>query len=348
MSWFCSALGGRKLVKADGKVFYPCQETVRQSVEAFILARALLKLQEVWPDCQADTPLTEGQLLAAGYGSPQELLVVLTRVVVDEIYSVPEYAEGENMYTDTSAHLRSRNSLQGLMREAIILQYAREAVRHADGVRMLRVYKLTLPRFLGYGAFNYSGEITRELCKFYGLYSPSESFNGIHDRFYTESSRPGHAVEKDLHIEHIIGTVKDQVQGNPNLNMELVAQKTETAELYRQIVKRTDAALETAFSGRRHTAKDDTRDVRRAAAHLISSRIFTDPVAVTKHLRGSRKNISEIAAEKISNGYFEKILTDAYTYGSYWLEEDELFAEDERNPIDLRDGVLNVEELNES
>jgi hypothetical protein len=286
LAWFRTVLGGRQHASPEGKLFYPCQQFLGQVVESYVLALALIAIRRSIPTF---SPLTD-----VSNNNPGDLLQTAVADVVSDLYAPPVCAQGTNFYTDTSAFLRSDNSLRALVRQCVILRYAKDAVRRGDAIAMLRLCKFQVPRFLGYGATNYAGSTCEELINIFGRLSAHDAFVVVHDRFTRESG--GQYAEKDMHLEHNICTIKDGCKGNPNLNIELIARKTETAELYRQITYLCDKQFDTTYSRTAHTAPDDTRDVLQAAEALISSGIFQHEQVRAK-LWTVRKNISVLGRE---------------------------------------------------
>jgi len=162
LCWFRAALGGRTHAGRDAKIFYPCQAFLQQVLQAYILGRSLVAIRVDFPGFCEGTLLTPGALQAAGFADCSALLQRVVQTVVEEIYSSPPISLYASPYVDKLAYLRSDRSIKSLIRECLLLQYARDGVRRGDGIAMLRFSKFSLTRFIGYGAGNYAQSTCKE------------------------------------------------------------------------------------------------------------------------------------------------------------------------------------------
>jgi len=314
--WFKRALGGRKDVTKDCKNFYACQEFLWQLVRSYITGCTIALLHEwfpTWAPASNSLPSAEA-LAAAGFASFQALMQRVVEGVLSDLYSPKQCEALSNVFTSKTAHKRCDNSLRSLVRATVVHDYARQAVRRADGIAMQRTMRFGLRDFLGFGSFKYSIETAREMVQINGILSPYDAYIAIMDRFEVDTN--GGYVEKDMRVEHFIQAVKEPCRGNPNLSEAVIASSVDTAEVYRLMKINFYKQFGCVSASNAHTIKKDTQDVWKAASALSHSGFFESPVVRGRMWSGRVDDIDALADQKLAKGYALRIVQEEYARGS--------------------------------
>lgn len=146
-----------------------------------------------------------------------EILLTLSAKLVD---SFVDFSYNRHDRSPSDDHIQEY-AIQLLSLGCFYTEFS-DAIREGDGNRILRCWRYLLPIFWNSGRTNYANEVFNMLYQHDYALSEAHAHQLLWGRCINVHGRTGKNIPGDLHMEHLIGMVKECIKG-------LGANKTEQA-----------------------------------------------------------------------------------------------------------------------
>ena len=150
-----------------------------------------------------------------------------------------------------------------------------DAIREADGKRILNCWKFMFPLFRASGRTNYTIETFRMLYSYYYLLSPRHGQQLLWSRCVNTTGRQGKNVAMDIHMEHLNRACKEAISGlGANKTPKAITRIGKCVGVLTSVVQNYDAQTEVKKVSTGHGVLQDQKDCDIVIRELLSHSIF--------------------------------------------------------------------------
>ena len=189
----------------------------------------------------------------------------------------------------------------------------KDAIRHGNGLQVLRCWKYFIPIFKASGRTNYSIEAFITLYQYYFTLSPRQSHQLIWSRFVNTRGQPDHNIECDLHMEHLNRLCKNAIKG-------MGANKTEKAiQRAAKAIGKTSAVVDNfnrisklSPTSNKHSSPNVSKDRDLIIKELVDNKVFK--VFVGREHKSFKKIRNSIMTEGSESQLKEWIKSQILTF----------------------------------
>ena len=183
---------------------------------------------------------------------------------------------GETAVDETQDNVR--NYVSSTLSMCLVALNFTDARKHADGERIIRLYKFLLLFFLGAGKTKYANETFRLLAQVKCLLSPRLAHELVWCRFVNNKGRIDSNVEPDREIEHSNRSNKDMCRGfHGHMTKKSIDRVSRSSYHIEKVLHHYDAENDVRRKSGRHEDRleQDIVDINSLAVHLHEEEVFS-------------------------------------------------------------------------
>ena len=302
----------------------PCEDFFLHVVEAHILSACMTVFDM---SSTEDKPSSSFFPMGSSDLNPEErskILMLAVREVVDKYVdlSMEPVVDEEECETAVEApsgdfdHVLEYAS--DVLTMGVLYMEFVDAIREADGDRILRCWRYFLLVFKATGRTNYSAEAFKLLAQYDFLFSERMRMQLIWSRTVNVHGRPGKNVSCDLHNEHLNRECKQSISGlGSNITDGAIQRVGRSLGATTAILERFDCDNGVPLESGHHTVRSSAADMAKLLKQLTDSKAFMHnpgrchsnfpkfEANVVKHL--SRPNLKQWLQEQL-----QRLLTYQY------------------------------------
>ena len=149
-----------------------------------------------------------------------------------------------------------------------------DAIKHGDGLRLLRCYKFALLLEYQYKHTKYAYLLLHFFVKFYAVLSQDEAFRLLNNRFINYTGGAGNNIPLDLHMEHLNLMLKRMMQNSGgNLTEKTIQRNARSLSVINMIMQGVHTDCNQNKPSGYHAVKDPQSSVEIIVKDLILGKV---------------------------------------------------------------------------
>lgn len=159
----------------------------------------------------------------------------------------------------------------------MLLMDINDAIREADGVRLVNIYKFALLIYKCYGHTKYAYTTLLFLVNVHGLLTQEKAHNLIWNRFCNTQGKQGTNISLDLRLEHLNKLLKSCLKSlGSNFNENSALRISRSIGGIQMVVESVDKDYKLSDRSTRHGVKDPLESVQQMVEDLTKNKIFEE------------------------------------------------------------------------
>lgn len=188
---------------------------------------------------------------------------------------VPSETLSENTTLSKRDH-KQEHTLARLSFSFLILDML-DAIKEGDGERLLRLYKVAMLYYKGYGHSHYAYSTLLMTLQVNACLTPRLSHSVIWNRFWNSKGGNGNNIPLDLHLEHLNNFLKSFLKGlGPNLSEKSASRVSQSIGVLKEMMEKVDGDLGINRPTGTHRAEQQTQDVMTLIEVFKVGQLFTE------------------------------------------------------------------------
>ena len=198
-------------------------------------------------------------------------LVSLCKEIIEEFVHLPNTSNESTPEADDTVKLYATEVLS----LGLVWHGFHDAVREADGERLLRYWKLLLVPFKSSSHRNYAKEAVNVLFQYHYVFSERQKAQLLWSRCINTKGQRGTNIPCDLFMEHLNRRLKTVVRGmGSNATPRKIQKAGESLQTLQKVCEAFEKQTTTQVGGTKHPYPSFGKDFRTILSTLVETRVF--------------------------------------------------------------------------